>query len=76
MTEPAVVLADEPTGNLDHRSGLQTLELMLELKEETGTSLVIVTHSGEIAERMSRVLELEGGILREVITPDGVRGAG
>ncbi len=76
VTEPAVVLADEPTGNLDHRSGLQTLELMLELKEETGTSLVIVTHSGEIAERMSRVLELEGGILREVIAPDGVRGAG
>ena len=66
VTEPAVVLADEPTGNLDHRSGLQTLELMLELNKETGTSLVIVTHSTEIADRMSRVLELEDGLLRDV----------
>lgn len=66
VTEPAVVLADEPTGNLDHRSGLLTLELMLELNAETGTSLVIVTHSDEIAGRMSRVLELEGGLLRDL----------
>ena len=64
VTEPAVVLADEPTGNLDHQSGLQTLDLMLELNEETGTSLVIVTHSAEIAARMSRVLELVDGVLR------------
>ncbi len=67
VTEPAVVLADEPTGNLDHRTGLQTLDLMLELNEETGTSLVIVTHSDEIAARMSRTLELDEGVLREVV---------
>ncbi|MAF83531.1 MAG: lipoprotein-releasing system ATP-binding protein LolD [Chromatiales bacterium] len=76
VTEPAVVLADEPTGNLDHRSGLQTLDLMLELNKETGTSLVIVTHSAEIAARMSRVLELEDGVLREVVAPDGARSTG
>lgn len=70
VTGPAVVLADEPTGNLDHRSGLQTLELMLELNEETGTSLVIVTHSTEIAARMSRVLDLEDGVLRHVVNPN------
>lgn len=64
VTEPAVVLADEPTGNLDHKAGLRTLDLMLELNEETGTSLVIVTHSAEIAARMSRVLELDDGVLR------------
>ncbi len=69
VTEPAVILADEPTGNLDHRSGLQTLDLMLELNAETGTSLVIVTHSAEIAARMSRVLELEDGVLRDVVSP-------
>lgn len=66
VTEPAVVLADEPTGNLDHKAGLRTLDLMLELNQETGTSLVIVTHSAEIAARMSRVLELEDGVLRTV----------
>jgi len=66
VTEPAVVLADEPTGNLDHRTGLQTLDLMLELNEETGTSLVIVTHSAEIAARMTRTVELDEGVLRDV----------
>jgi len=66
VTEPAVVLADEPTGNLDHKSGLQTLDLMLELNEQTGASLVIVTHSDEIAARMNRVLKLEDGLLHDI----------
>ena len=61
-----VVLADEPTGNLDHRSGERTLELMLELNAETGPSLVIVTHSNEISQRMGRVLELADGVLLPV----------
>jgi len=73
VTEPGVVLADEPTGNLDHRSGLQTLDLMLELNEEMGTSLVIVTHSTEIADRMSRSLELEDGLLHDVAKAEMVR---
>jgi len=66
VTGPAVVLADEPTGNLDHRSGDVTLDLMLDLNKETGASLVIVTHSGEIAKQMGRVLELSDGKLRDV----------
>jgi len=64
VTEPAVVLADEPTGNLDHKSGHKVLELLLELNTETGASLVIVTHSTEIAARMNRIVRLEDGILR------------
>ena len=64
VTEPAVVLADEPTGNLDQQSGQQTLDLMMELNQESGASLVIVTHSDDIAARMSRVLVLENGLLR------------
>lgn len=66
VTGPAVVLADEPTGNLDHRSGDVTLALMLDLNKETGASLVVVTHSAEIAKQMGRVLELSEGRLRDV----------
>jgi lipoprotein-releasing system ATP-binding protein len=66
VTEPAVVLADEPTGNLDQKTGERVLELLLELNSETGASLVIVTHSSQIADRMSRVLEMDDGILRSL----------
>jgi lipoprotein-releasing system ATP-binding protein len=66
VTKPAVVLADEPTGNLDHKTGEKTLELLLELNAESGTSLVVVTHSLEIAGRMNRVLQLEEGNLVDV----------
>jgi lipoprotein-releasing system ATP-binding protein len=66
VTGPAVVLADEPTGNLDHKSGDRVLELLLELNSETGASLVVVTHSSKIAEQMDRVLRLEDGALRAV----------
>lgn len=66
VTNPAVVLADEPTGNLDRQSGATVLELMLGLNVETGASLVLVTHDPEIARRMSRVLELTDGRLHDV----------
>ncbi|GMW05506.1 MAG: lipoprotein-releasing ABC transporter ATP-binding protein LolD [Gammaproteobacteria bacterium] len=66
VTEPAVVLADEPTGNLDHRTGDLVFELMLELNAETGASLVVVTHDNARARRMDRVLHMEDGSLRDV----------
>jgi lipoprotein-releasing system ATP-binding protein len=63
ITRPSLVLADEPTGNLDAGNGEHVLQLMLELNRELETSLVIVTHDQSIAERMDRILRLEKGKL-------------
>ena len=62
--QPAVLLADEPTGNLDAQSAARVLDLILELNTETGTALVVVTHDAALADRMARRLHLEDGRLR------------
>ena len=64
ITRPRLVMADEPTGNLDAGNGEHVLNLMLELNRELKTSLVIVTHDHSIASRMDRILVLEDGTLK------------
>ncbi|UCC13566.1 MAG: lipoprotein-releasing ABC transporter ATP-binding protein LolD [Gammaproteobacteria bacterium] len=70
ITRPALVLADEPTGNLDRRIGAQVFDVMLELNRELGTSLVVVTHDEAIASRMSRILALVDGRLTPPVDQD------
>jgi lipoprotein-releasing system ATP-binding protein len=65
VTQPKILLADEPTGNLDGANAESVFELMLELNRERGTSLVVVTHDMRLANRMERVFELLGGRLAE-----------
>jgi len=62
--EPPLLLADEPTGNLDPASGERVLGLLLELQERHGTTGVLVTHNPEVAERCARILVLEEGVLQ------------
>jgi lipoprotein-releasing system ATP-binding protein len=64
ITRPQLVLADEPTGNLDSGNGSHVLNLMLELNQEFKTSLIIVTHDHSIASKMDRILVLEDGLLK------------
>ncbi|MFM8442958.1 MAG: ABC transporter ATP-binding protein [Methylococcus sp.] len=61
VTEPSILFADEPTGNLDSRTGRTVIDLLFELNRNKQTTLVLVTHDAGLAERCSRILRLDGG---------------
>ena len=63
MMRPRLLLADEPTGNLDRNTGKEIVDLLLQIREEEGLSMVIVTHNQQLAENMTKVLEIVDGKL-------------
>jgi len=64
-SDPVVLFADEPTGNLDNRTGQAVSDLLMELNREKGTTLVMVTHDDRLAARCGRQLRIEAGVLTE-----------
>jgi putative ABC transport system ATP-binding protein len=63
VNDPAIILADEPTGNLDTQAGDEIMSLLLTLNREKGTTLVIVTHDPEIAEQAQRIIHIRDGLV-------------
>jgi len=63
VTRPTILFADEPTGNLDTASGDKISQLLFDLNEQAGTTLILVTHDRSLASRCDRILELEAGCL-------------
>ncbi len=67
--EPRLLFADEPTGNLDRRTGAHVIDLLFALNAESGTTLILVTHDSVLAERCGRRIEIEGGRMSPIIGP-------
>ena len=65
VTEPALLLADEPTGNLDQKTGHKVIDLLFDLAKSRGTTLILVTHDPELAGRCDRIVTIADGVLRQ-----------
>jgi putative ABC transport system ATP-binding protein len=67
VNDPAIILADEPTGNLDTKSGNEIMELLLNLNRDHGTTLILVTHAPDIAAQSQRIIRIRDGIVEEAV---------
>ena len=67
INDPAIILADEPTGNLDSKSGKEIMELLLRLNQERGTTLIIVTHDPTVAAQTQRTIHIRDGQVEEAV---------
>jgi putative ABC transport system ATP-binding protein len=76
VNNPAIIMADEPTGNLDSKVGKEIMTLLLNLNKQSGTTLIIVTHDPIIAEQTRRVIRLRDGLLDTESRPNGHGGGG
>jgi len=65
VNDPAIIMADEPTGNLDSKSGKEIMELLLGLNRERGTTIIIVTHDKSVADQTQRTIKLYDGLVVE-----------
>jgi len=65
INEPAIIMADEPTGNLDTKAGDELMKLLLKLNKERGTTLIIVTHDPEVAAHTQRIVQIRDGVVVE-----------
>jgi putative ABC transport system ATP-binding protein len=73
ITDPKILFADEPTGNLDEENATHITELLFGMNKEKGTTLVLVTHNLELAQRTQRILRMRGGKLVEEIIVEGLK---
>ncbi len=67
VNDPAIILADEPTGALDSKSGKEVMELLLDMNQRNGTTLIFVTHDPRIGEMTERTIEIKDGLIEEAV---------
>jgi putative ABC transport system ATP-binding protein len=67
VNHPAILMADEPTGNLDSKSGKEIMDLLLKLNRENHTTIIIVTHDPNVASQTQRIIHLRDGLIEEVV---------
>ena len=65
VNDPAIILADEPTGNLDTKSGDEIMEILLSLNKERGTTLIIVSHDPDVAAQTQRIIHIRDGVVED-----------